>query len=118
MGHRFRVSYPTPGGKVDIAFPGKLIAIQIDGCFWHSCPEHGAKPKTNKAFWLRKLRDNVKRDRRQDLQLSKCGWTVLRFWEHEVEKDEMLVATGISKVISKFSKPGKAKQIKNGISGI
>jgi DNA mismatch endonuclease (patch repair protein) len=86
-GWRFRLHYLTPGGKVDIAFPGKRIALQVDGCFWHGCPAHGVKPKTNKTFWQTKLEANRARDRRQARALRKSGWRLLRFWEHLVESN-------------------------------
>jgi DNA mismatch endonuclease (patch repair protein) len=69
--------------RVDIAFPRKKIAIFIDGCFWHSCPEHGNSPNRNIDYWEPKLRRNVERDRQVDSSLSADGWTVLRYWEHE-----------------------------------
>lgn len=103
-GLRFRVSYQTPGGKVDIAFPKLKIAIQIDGCFWHNCPLHGAKPKTNIKFWRRKLSDNQERDARQNRILKTSGWQVLRFWEHEVEEKPETVIRRIRKVIKTAGK--------------
>src|SRR4051812_38731820 len=85
LGYRFRVSYKTPAGKVDIAFPKVKLAVQIDGCFWHSCPLHGCKPKSNVSFWLPKLLANKKRDEKQAILLQSAGWNLLRFWEHQVE---------------------------------
>lgn len=83
-GLRFRINYKTPAGRVDIAFPKEKVAIQIDGCFWHSCPWHGAKPKTNPLFWIPKLDGNRARDRRQKVVLKGHGWILVRFWEHQV----------------------------------
>jgi DNA mismatch endonuclease, patch repair protein len=85
-GFRFRCDYPvvTPARRVrvDIAFPKRRLAVFIDGCFWHRCPEHGQIPKANRAYWEPKLARNVQRDREIDEALQDAGWTVLRFWEH------------------------------------
>lgn len=85
-GHRYRVNHRLPG-KPDVAFVGARVAVFIDGCFWHGCPEHRVKPKTNPDFWRKKLSGNVERDRKVSALLAAEGWIVLRFWEHEVEDD-------------------------------
>ena len=54
----------------------------VDGCFWHACPEHGSKPKSNEWYWSPKLARNVERDRAADEALAQAGWTVVRLWEH------------------------------------
>jgi DNA mismatch endonuclease (patch repair protein) len=59
------------------------LAIFVDGCFWHSCPEHGVLPKNNGEWWRAKLVGNVERDRRKDRELEELGWTSLHFWEHQ-----------------------------------
>ena len=85
-GSRFRVDFrPLPAAttRVDIGWRGVKLAVFIDGCFWHRCPEHFVMPKTNAAWWHNKLQKNTERDRRIDGQLRQAGWTVLRFWEHE-----------------------------------
>jgi len=69
--------------RVDIAWPGRRLAVLVDGCFWHRCPEHGTAPGTNADWWEAKLQRNVDRDRDTDARLSDLGWTVLRVWEHE-----------------------------------
>ena len=87
-GLRFRVDYPVlPRRRADIAFPKRRIAVFIDGCFWHDCPEHGTASKANAEFWAAKLVANKTRDRDTDLRLGEVGWTVLRFWEHEDTED-------------------------------
>lgn len=73
-------------GKPDIVFTKKKIAIFIDGCFWHKCPVCFQEPETRKDFWMEKIGSNVDRDTKNTFQLQKDGWTVLRFWEHEVRK--------------------------------
>ena len=59
------------------------IAVFVDGCFWHSCPEHGTTPSANRTWWAEKLAANVRRDRATDEHLLELGWLVLRFWEHD-----------------------------------
>ena len=91
-GLRFRKDYPirlSSGRAVrsDIAFTRLRMAVFVDGCFWHSCPEHGTIPKSNQEYWLPKLKENVDRDRATDRDLRSDGWKVLRFWEH-VEPEE------------------------------
>jgi DNA mismatch endonuclease (patch repair protein) len=72
---------------VDIAFTRWKLAVLIDGCFWHGCPEHKTtRPVTNGAWWAAKLDGNVARDRANDARLRAEGWTVLRCWEHEPTK--------------------------------
>ena len=69
--------------RADLVFPRAKVAVFVDGCFWHQCPEHAAFPKAN-ADWLRmKLAQNFNRDRRNDAALAATGWMVIRVWEHE-----------------------------------
>lgn len=85
-GLRYRVDYRIPflrRRRIDVAFVSSRIAVFIDGCFWHRCPEHYVPPMTNAAYWDDKTRGNVARDRETTYQLEIEGWTVLRFWEHE-----------------------------------
>jgi DNA mismatch endonuclease (patch repair protein) len=79
----YRVDLADRRVRVDIAFPRHRLAVFVDGCFWHRCPEHATDPITNGRFWSDKLRRNVERDRQTDAALCLAGWTVLRFWEHE-----------------------------------
>lgn len=85
MGMRYRVGYKVPGmprRSIDIAFPGPRVAVFIDGCFWHGCPEHCIPPKNNAAWWKTKLERNVARDKETTEHLQQSGWTVVRLWEH------------------------------------
>ncbi|SHK41307.1 T/G mismatch-specific endonuclease [Pseudonocardia thermophila] len=85
-GLRYRVDAPLPGmprRRADMVFPGRKVAVFVDGCFWHSCPEHTSIPRANREWWMAKLRRNTERDRETDAHLRALGWTVLRFWEHE-----------------------------------
>lgn len=69
--------------RADIVFPTAKVAVMVDGCFWHSCPEHATRPKSNAEWWAVKLARNVARDRETDEVLKEAGWTVIRIWEHE-----------------------------------
>lgn len=89
-GLRFRLHRPLEFDrrrKADIVFPRERVAVFVDGCFWHSCPEHATFPKANEAFWARKLAGNVARDRDTDRRLEASGWLVVRIWEHESAPD-------------------------------
>jgi DNA mismatch endonuclease, patch repair protein len=85
-GLRFRCDHPIVATgrrvRVDVAFMALKIAVFVDGCFWHQCPEHGRMPRANRDYWLPKLNRNVERDREVDLALQGAGWTVIRLWEH------------------------------------
>jgi len=71
-------------GKPDFVFPRLRSAVFVDGCFWHSCPQHATKPKNNAAFWRKKFAANKARDLLVSQTLRKAGWRVLRIWEHEL----------------------------------
>lgn len=85
-GLRYRVNFrplPTLRRTADIVFTRHRMAIFLDGCFWHGCPQHATLPKRNADYWTPKLERNVERDRDTNEQLRAAGWTVLRYWEHE-----------------------------------
>lgn len=69
--------------RPDIVFTRARVAVFVDGCFWHACPDHATRPASNAGFWTTKLARNVQRDREQDAALTDAGWTVVRAWEHE-----------------------------------
>jgi len=86
IGLRYRVDYEVlrkPRRAADVAFPGRKIAVFVDGCFWHGCPEHATWPKQNAEFWREKIEANRRRDADTNDRLRSLGWTVLRFWSHE-----------------------------------
>jgi DNA mismatch endonuclease (patch repair protein) len=94
-GMRYRVNLPVPAARqrrIDVAFTKQRLAVFIDGCFWHGCPEHFRLPKTNTAFWDAKISRNRARDLETEDLLRAQGWTVARFWEHE---DPSSVTTAI-----------------------
>ena len=85
-GIRFRVSVrpqPELPRTADLVLRKSRIAVFVDGCYWHGCPEHHTQPATNSEFWADKIARNVERDAETTTYLQQAGWTVLRFWEHE-----------------------------------
>ena len=86
MGYRYRKDHrldlPLRRVRPDIAFTRRKVAVFVDGCFWHACPEHGSKPRNNEWYWGPKLLRNVERDRANDAALTLAGWSVIRLWEH------------------------------------
>ncbi|MDV5146000.1 very short patch repair endonuclease [Streptomyces sp. SBC-4] len=105
-GLRYRVNVPVPGmprRTIDIAWGTERIAIFLDGCFWHGCPQHATHPKANAEWWRTKLDRNVARDRETTEHLEARGWTVLRFWEH-VPAEE--VATTVRAVVDRERRDG------------
>jgi DNA mismatch endonuclease, patch repair protein len=67
----------------DIVFGRAKVAIYVDGCFWHGCPQHATWPKRNAEFWREKIEANIRRDRATDASLVEAGWIPVRVWEHE-----------------------------------
>lgn len=92
-GFRFRKDLPIDVGerrrpRPDIVFPRHRVAVFVDGCFWHRCPEHGRVPTGNNSeYWGQKLQRNQERDARDTQVLEQAGWTVLRVWEHVAVAD-------------------------------
>ncbi len=85
-GLRFRVDFPpvpTLRRRADVVFTRARVAVFIDGCFWHGCPEHRVAPKSNADYWRVKIATNQGRDADTDTRLVEAGWTVVRIWEHE-----------------------------------
>lgn len=85
-GYRYRLQYPVPGRprrRVDVVFPRLRIAVEIRGCYWHGCPEHGGTPKVNADWWRQKIARNQARDADTEQALAEAGWAVIVVWEHE-----------------------------------
>jgi DNA mismatch endonuclease (patch repair protein) len=100
-GLRFRknllIRLSTLRVRPDIAFPGRKVAVFVDGCFWHRCPEHGVAPRSNPGYWGPKLARNVARDRQVDAELGREGWIVVRTWEHaDVERTAKTIRAMLS----------------------
>jgi DNA mismatch endonuclease (patch repair protein) len=89
-GHRYRLNVRVPEMSrrtIDIAFTRTKVAVFMDGCFWHGCPQHATQPKANAEWWREKLDRNMARDAETTRHLAASGWTVLRFWEHEAPEN-------------------------------
>ncbi len=86
LGLRYRVDVAPVAGlrrRADIVFPKSRVAVFVDGCFWHGCPEHGTWPKANASWWRQKIEGNRLRDADTTSRLTEAGWVVVRVWEHE-----------------------------------
>lgn len=84
-----RTSHPSSRPfrvRPDFVFPKLRLTVFVDGCFWHACPRHTTKPRSNVTYWRRKFAANRARDRRVNRALRRAGWRVLRIWEHELAK--------------------------------
>lgn len=83
----YRLQWKIPG-RPDICYPGRKIAIFVNGCFWHRCPYCNLPiPKHNHEYWVRKFDTNVERDVRSHEELSQHGWTVIVVWECEIKNN-------------------------------
>ena len=76
---------PLPGLRrtADLLFPRARVAVFVDGCFWHGCPEHHTVARANAEYWEEKVRRNRERDADTDVKLRSEGWMVVRLWEHQ-----------------------------------
>jgi DNA mismatch endonuclease (patch repair protein) len=86
QGYRYLVNRAPVHGlrrTADLVFPRAKVAVFVDGCFWHGCPQHHTKSKTNAPYWAAKVEQNRARDRDTDSRLESSGWRVVRLWEHE-----------------------------------
>jgi len=99
LGLRYRVARrPLPAARftADLVFPSVRVAVFIDGCFWHGCPEHFSSPRTNASYWGPKIARNQARDAAAMTALRAAGWVGLRIWEHEAPD---LAADRIAKTV-------------------
>jgi len=87
-------------GRPDFVFSKQKLAVFVDGCFWHGCPKHFNMPASNRAFWKKKISGNKARDQRVNHELRKCGWRVIRIWEHHLSKRPDFCVSRIKKLTS------------------
>lgn len=100
LGLRYRVArrpLPSERWTADVVFTRARVAVFIDGCFWHGCPEHFSPPRTNASYWGPKIARNRARDAQVDGVLGDAGWAVVRAWEHEAASD---VAARVARVVA------------------
>lgn len=111
LGLRYRVSAKPLAGlrrTADLVFPRAKVAVFLDGCFWHGCPEHHTVATANATFWVEKVEGNRTRDRDTDGRLTAAGWDVVRVWEHE---DPRVAALRVEEVVRAkgVRRPGRAQ---------
>lgn len=86
-GYRYRIDFAPLTDyrrlRADIVFTKQRVAVFVDGCFWHGCPQHATIPVANRDYWAPKLQRNRERDAETTARLQSLGWHVIRIWEHE-----------------------------------
>jgi DNA mismatch endonuclease (patch repair protein) len=102
LGYRYRKDLALvldEGVRVrpDIVFTARKVAVFVDGCFWHVCPQHGRQPTSNEWYWTPKLRRNMDRDQLVTAALRQAGWHVVRIWEHVPLPDAVAAVTAVIK---------------------
>ena len=86
----YRLDWKKAPGHPDIAYPGRKVAIFVQGCFWHRCPICNLSiPKSNEAYWIAKFERNVERDQRTKEKLAEMGWVCIEIWEHQLKKKHL-----------------------------
>lgn len=103
----YRVDFRVGRARPDVCWPGRRVAVFVNGCFWHACPKHGSRPKENSEYWIRKLVGNQRRDRAQNRYLRQRGWIVISVWEHESPE---LAAARIARLISAVPTGGRRRK--------
>jgi DNA mismatch endonuclease (patch repair protein) len=101
-GHRYRKHYNSIPGKPDAVFVSKKIAIFVDGDFWHGYKFDAKTSRLSEGYWLDKIVRNIERDKIVNRKLKKMGWKVLRFWEHDVRKNQIKIVLKLRKELSKL----------------
>ena len=103
----YRLQWKVPG-RPDIAWPGKKVALFVNGCFWHRCPHcNPSMPKRHVEYWLVKFEGNVERDKRNLAELEAAGWKVHVIWECQLKKDAIdeTMANLLPELASELDKP-------------
>lgn len=96
----WRRGRPVEGARPDFVFVSARVVVFVDGCFWHGCPACGKRPATNREYWDPKIGRNRDRERRQTAALTDAGWTVLRFWGHELQGDARVCAATVAQSLA------------------
>lgn len=111
LGLRYRVNERPIASlrrTADLVFPRWKLVVFVDGCFWHSCPDHGSLPAARHEWWAAKLERTVERDRETSEALRGAGWTVLRIWEHEDADEAALRVLAALETIRSTRSPNPA----------
>lgn len=96
----YRLHWKGAPGHPDIAYPGRKVAIFVNGCFWHRCPHcQPAEPKSHTEFWRQKFALNQERDARKRRELEAAGWTVVTVWECQLTRDSASVVSVLADVL-------------------
>lgn len=98
MGHRYRIGHGLPG-RPDLVFVSKRVAVFVDGCFWHRCPQHFRMPRSNRGYWEKKIARNESRDAAVSEQLAAKGWQVVRIWEHDLRQEPDAVIRKLHEIL-------------------
>lgn len=101
---RFRRNVVDLPGKPDFALKKYRMVVFIDSCFWHGCKHHCRMPASNKAYWTSKINRNKKRDKEINKFYASEGWTLFRFWEHDIKDDFIQNVKNIKRLLIKLKK--------------
>jgi DNA mismatch endonuclease (patch repair protein) len=93
----YRLYRPLPG-RPDLSFGKERVAVFVDGCFWHRCPSCRI-PVPPKPYWQKKIARNVERDHSTNITLTALGWTVVRFWEHDIRRNPAAPARRVREIL-------------------
>jgi len=97
----YRLNWKNAPGRPDVSYPGRKVAIFVNGCFWHRCPKCDLPlPKSNRDFWINKFSRNIMRDRLKIKRLRSLGWKTLIIWECELKKEPKKVSEKLKKYFS------------------
>ena len=107
----YRLNSRLPGHP-DILYTRYKLAVFIDGCFWHGCPEHYTIPEQNTAYWVAKIERTRQRDRQADEELAHQGYDVIRVWEHDIRSDVDAVARTIGDRLAVKGRPSKCADLR------
>lgn len=110
QGLRYRLHCQKLPGRPDIVFHSAKVAVFVDGCFWHNCPQHRVMPKSNVGFWQAKLRRNRDRDQKVTQALISLGWEVIRIWEHDIDTNVDAQALHIGRIVARRLRGSRKKQ--------
>lgn len=108
-GYRYRIHYRRIPGSPDVVFVKQKIAIFVDGDFWHGRGFDKKRTRLPKKYWIPKIEENIRRDRRTDRKLKKLGWVVFRFWESDISKREKM-QSAVQKVLLCLKKIPRRKK--------